>query len=360
MGGCVGAPKPEEMKGQEKMTPSNNSSNNNNNNNNKVGQNDKSVTANKTEDEKAKDEKAKDEKAKDDDLIDTGEEAADESELITLNEGIRDFYDIGNELGSGAYSVVYKATNKASGENVAIKCIDLCMIESEATPGVDPLLPLKREIKILKKIDHPNIIKLFEVFADEEKFYMVMELIPGEELFNLISTKGCFSENHARKLFRQIVVAVAYLHGQGIAHRDLKPENILIQGEGDNQIAKLADFGFAKYFKEDQMKTALGSPGYAAPELFVEESYKETVDMWSLGVILFVLLSGEPPFFGQNLKELTDKIIAADFTFNEPWEAISDEAKSLVCHLLVKDPAKRYTAAQCVDDPWVKGTNTES
>jgi len=320
---------------------------------------------NKANDEKPKGDEDKnkvdDEKQKDG-LVDTGEqEAPDDSDLITLNEGIKDFYDFEKEIGSGGYSVVYQGKNKSSGESVAIKCIDLCMIESEATAGVDPLLPLKREIKIMKKIDHPNIIKLFEVFADDEKFYMVMELIPGKELFQMVESQGAFSEKHASKIFRQVVCSVAYLHGQGIAHRDLKPENILIQGEGEKQIVKLADFGFAKYFKEDQMKTALGSPGYAAPELFIEDSYNESVDMWSLGVILFVLLSGNPPFYGDTIKELTDKIIAADFDFNDQiWESISEAAKSLVCHLLVKDPAKRYTAKQCEDDDWVKGLTTGS
>lgn len=290
---------------------------------------------------------------------DTDEEdqSGDEDEdLISLNEGIQDFYQFGKELGSGAYSVVLEARNKKTGEMVAVKCIDLNTLEVEATPGVDPLLPLKREIKIMKKVTHANVIRLFEVFVDEEKFYMVMELMPGEELFQRIERQGNYSEKQASRIFRQIVSAVKYLHEMGVAHRDLKPENLLVCGEGENEIVKLTDFGFAKYFLEDQLKTALGSPGYAAPELFTADQYDESVDMWSLGVICYVLLSGTPPFYGDTIKELTDKIVAAQFDFDDPcWDSVSDAAKDLICHLLVKDPKKRYTAQQTWENLWVQG-----
>eukprot|EP01102_Stenamoeba_stenopodia_P004597 TRINITY_DN148_c0_g1_i1.p1 TRINITY_DN148_c0_g1~~TRINITY_DN148_c0_g1_i1.p1 ORF type:complete len:607 (+),score=150.23 TRINITY_DN148_c0_g1_i1:330-2150(+) len=279
-----------------------------------------------------------------------------DEDLISLNEGIHDFYTFGRELGSGAYSIVYEAKNKKTGDVVAVKCIDLAILEAEATPGVDPLLPLKREIKIMKKVAHENVIRLFEVFVDEEKFYMVMELMPGEELFQRIERKGNYSEKQASRIFRQIVSAVRYLHEMGVAHRDLKPENILVCGEDENEVVKLLDFGFAKYFKEDQLKTALGSPGYAAPELFIAESYDESVDMWSLGVICYVLLSGTPPFYGETIKELTDKIVAAEFDFDDAlWDSVSEAAKDLICHLLVKDPKKRYTAQQCWENRWVQG-----
>jgi len=210
----------------------------------------------------------------------------------------------------------------------------------------------------MQKINHPHIIKLHKVFIDESgtNFYLVMELIPsGEELFSRISA-GQFKEPRASRVFRQLVSAVEYLHNMGIAHRDLKPENVLICGEGDNETIKLADFGFAKHFKEEQMKTALGSPAYAAPELFTEETYNEKVDLWSLGVILYLLLCGEPPFYGDTIKELTQRIVSAEYDFeSSAWDSVSDEAKDLVCHLLVNNPEKRYSAKEVKENLWVQG-----
>jgi len=131
---------------------------------------------------------------------------------------------------------------------------------------------------------------------------------------------------------------------------------VLVIGDEEHEEIKLGDFGFAKHFKDEQMKTALGSPAYAAPELFVEETYDEKVDMWSLGVILFLLLCGEPPFYGDTIKELTNKIVDCEFDFEAPtWEKVSEEARDLVCHLLVKDPKKRYSAKELKENLWVQG-----
>jgi len=261
-------------------------------------------------------------------------------------------------LGSPAYAAPELFIAEFYNEKVAVKCIDLNAIETD-TAGVDPLRPLKSEIKVMQKIDHPHIIKLYKVFIDEEgtKFYLVMELIPqGEELFTRITQKGCYTEVQASRIFRQLVSAVEYLHNLGIAHRDLKPENVLITGSGDNEFIKLADFGFAKHFKDEQMKTSLGSPAYAAPELFIAEFYNEKVDIWSLGVILYLLLSGEPPFYGATIRELTQRIVECDFDFNSSnWDNISEAAKDLVCHMLVKDPSKRYSAKELKENLWVQG-----
>jgi serine/threonine protein kinase len=287
------------------------------------------------------------------------EEEEEEEDLITIYEGIDEFYEMTEEvLGEGGYSIVKMAKDRATGEKVAVKIIDLDMIETD-TAGVDPMLPLKREISIMQKINHPNIIKLYKVFIEDDKFCMVLELMPGGcELFKCIEDGGAMPEETAKRIFRDLVSAVAYLHNMGVAHRDLKPENVLVHGGEGKETIKLADFGFAKHFKEEQMKTALGSPAYAAPELFIAEKYDEKVDMWSLGVILYLLLSGIPPFFGESVKELTDRIINCDFDFSDPvWEKVSEPAKDCVLHLLVKDPAKRYSAQQLLDTKWMQGRN---
>jgi len=288
----------------------------------------------------------------------------DEDGGLSIYEGIENDYDIEDvELGQGGTAIVKSGRDRATNEKVAVKIIDLAALESEATAGIDPMLPLKREISIMKRANHPHIIRLFKVYVDEEKFYIVMELMPGgEELFRRIEKNGEYTEKTASSIFRQLVSAVEYLHTYlGVAHRDLKPENVLVKGNDGNEIIKLADFGFAKHFKEEQMKTALGSPAYAAPELFTADSYDEAVDMWSLGVILYLLLSGTPSFFGDTIKELTDKIINADFDFEDSiWNSVSDEAKDVICKLLQKDPKKRLTAGELKENLWVQGMTAKT
>eukprot|EP01100_Stratorugosa_tubuloviscum_P011991 TRINITY_DN54_c0_g2_i1.p1 TRINITY_DN54_c0_g2~~TRINITY_DN54_c0_g2_i1.p1 ORF type:complete len:355 (+),score=180.86 TRINITY_DN54_c0_g2_i1:286-1350(+) len=284
------------------------------------------------------------------------------AEQISLHEGITDTYEFGRELGTGAYSIVHEARKKDTGEMFAVKTIDLQVLETEGAGADDPLQPIKREIVIMKKVDHPNIIKLYEIFSDDDvKMHMVMELMPNNvvDLFAKIDEKKTgYSEPHASHIFRQIVSAVEYLHSMGVAHRDLKPENLLISGDDGQELVKLTDFGFAKHFKGNQLVTSLGSPGYAAPELFTMDKYDEKVDVWSLGVICYVLLSGTPPFYGETLKELTERIIAAEFDFDDAcWETVSRAAKDLICHMLEKVPQKRYSAKQCADDPWTRGAH---
>eukprot|EP01103_Thecamoeba_quadrilineata_P004383 TRINITY_DN140_c0_g1_i2.p1 TRINITY_DN140_c0_g1~~TRINITY_DN140_c0_g1_i2.p1 ORF type:complete len:839 (+),score=298.40 TRINITY_DN140_c0_g1_i2:97-2517(+) len=276
---------------------------------------------------------------------------------IEIYEGLEENYELGKEIGSGGYSIVYEARDRVTDEMVAVKAIDMTVFE-ENNSNMDPLLPLKSEIRTMQRINHPNIVKFNKVFLDDEKFFIVMELMPScEELFQRVERLGNYEEAQACHVFVQLATAVEYLHNSlGIAHRDLKPENILMCGSGPEEHLKLADFGFAKHFKEEQMKTALGSPGYAAPELFTDDTYDEKVDMWSLGVILYLMLCGSPPFYGQTIKELTDKIISVDFDFNDScFDEVSEMAKDVICRLLIKDPKKRYSAQQLLDSEWMQG-----
>jgi len=184
-----------------------------------------------------------------------------------------------------------------------------------------------------------------------------MELVIGKELFDKIVEKGQYSEKDASNIVRQIVSAVEYLHQNGIAHRDLKPENLLSAGDDENEVIKIADFGFSKQFGEEKLVTSCGSPGYVAPEVLTSESYDKSVDMWSVGVIIYILLCGYPPFYADNAPALFKKIMDVKYDFEDPsWDDVSEAAKNLIRHLLVKDPSKRYTAKQCLNDPWVSGS----
>jgi len=255
---------------------------------------------------------------------------------------------MGRQLGSGAFSVVKEGIHKKDGSKVAIK-----VIQKTTVAGEDIKL-LRREITNLKTLDHPNILKLYEVYEDKQQFYLVMELVQGKELFDKIVERGQYSERDASHITRQFVSAIEYLHSKGIAHRDLKPENILSVGSGEKEVIKVADFGLSKNFGDEKMMTSCGSPGYVAPEVLECETYDKSVDMWSIGVILYILLVGYPPFYADSDPALFKKIMACDYSFGEGWDVVSESAKDLIKHLLVKDPKQRFNAGQALNHPWLK------
>jgi len=266
---------------------------------------------------------------------------------------IDEVYQFGEEIGKGGFSIVYRALRKKDKADFAIKCIPKKNVEG------DDIKLLRREIQIMKRLNHPNILKLYEVYENDEQFYLVMELVKGKELFDKIVERGMYSERDAANIIVQVVSAVQYLHEHGIAHRDLKPENLLSAGEGEKEIVKIADFGFSKSFAEEgeKLQTSCGSPGYVAPEILTAECYDKSVDMWSVGVIIYILLSGYPPFYADSAPALFKKIMDVKYDFDDSvWDDISDSAKDLIRNLLVKDPAKRFTAVQCLAHPWVRGS----
>jgi calcium/calmodulin-dependent protein kinase I len=214
---------------------------------------------------------------------------------------------------------------------------------------------IETEVCILKRIRHPNIIQLFEMYEMENKIYLVMELITGGELFDEIVGRGTFHERDAAKVVQKILKAIEYLHMMGIVHRDLKPENLLLSDRSKNPEVKISDFGLSKIFNETQlMRTACGTPGYVAPEVLKRQGYGNEVDMWSLGVITYILLCGYPPFFDQNNTELFKKIMSGRFQFDRPWwDNISDKAKDFIKKLLVLDPSQRWSASQALRHPFI-------
>jgi len=214
---------------------------------------------------------------------------------------------------------------------------------------------LEREIDIMKKLQHPNIIQLMEVIDTPQTLYLVLEFAGGGELFDAIVNKGQYSEPEAINIVKQILEAIQYIHDNGIAHRDLKPENLLLADSKDGkEFVKIADFGLSKDFGEEALQTSCGTPDYVAPEVLMGEPYDMAVDIWSIGVITYVLLCGFPPFYGDVQKELFDNIMSGNYDFPDPeWTDVSEEAKDFIKKILVVNPAKRMTAEEALQHPWI-------
>jgi calcium/calmodulin-dependent protein kinase I len=269
---------------------------------------------------------------------------------------ITKYYEIGGKLGTGSFAVVKQATRKADGKQFAIKIIKKSKLNAEE------LAVVHDEVEIMHKVDHPNCVKLFEMFETSKKLYMVLELLTGGELFDRIVAKGSYSEKEASALIRDISGAIKYLHSIGVVHRDLKPENLLYLSPKPDAPIKITDFGLAKIkgSSDTLMSTACGTPGYVAPEVLKNEPYDRAVDMWSLGVILYILLCGFPPFYHENTSQLYKQIKKGEYDFPDPyWTDISAEAKNLVSLLLTVNPKKRITAEGVLAHPWIVGQISE-
>ena len=217
---------------------------------------------------------------------------------------------------------------------------------------------ISKEINILKSLDHPNIIKVYEFYKTEKYIYIINELCTGGELFDKIVEVKYFSEDVARNIMRQLFSAVEYCHEKGVIHRDLKPENILIESseEKDRDFfhIKIIDFGTCEILKKNKLTEQIGTSFYIAPEV-LKNGYNEKCDLWSCGIILYILLCGSPPFYGKNEKEIFSKILEGNFTFKHKiWNKISYEGKNLVKKLLELNPDKRLSAKEALEDDWFK------
>ena len=270
---------------------------------------------------------------------------------------IEDFYIIEeNEiLGEGASAVVRKGIKKDNGETYAIKIID------KEQMGEVEIENLYNELKIMSLIDHPNIVRVYEYYECHGVVFIVMELMQGGELFDRIVEYEHYTEKQAAEAFRPIVDAVRYCHSLGIVHRDLKPENLLYTTQDENAMIKVSDFGFVKFLipkVQEQLFTACGTPSYVAPEIINSQGYDIKVDCWSLGVILYVMLCGFPPFYADDNDTLFKLIKESDFDFPSPyWDNVSDNAKDLIKNLLVVDSRKRLTTEEILKHPWLTQTN---
>eukprot|EP00928_Gymnodinium_smaydae_P018456 TRINITY_DN17022_c0_g2_i1.p1 TRINITY_DN17022_c0_g2~~TRINITY_DN17022_c0_g2_i1.p1 ORF type:complete len:507 (+),score=172.99 TRINITY_DN17022_c0_g2_i1:91-1611(+) len=273
------------------------------------------------------------------------------SNFIIDNPGkISDFYELDKKkLGEGSYGAVYKARNKDTQSIRAVKTI--------AKDQMKNVERFKQEIAIMMMMDHPNIIKLYETFADRKLIYLVMELCVGGELFDRIIDVGHFTEVQAAIIMQQIIRAIYYMHENHVCHRDLKPENFIFMTKEpiEKNLLKIIDFGLSCSFKPDQvLTTKAGTPYYVAPQVLAGK-YDQLSDMWSCGVIMYVLLCGYPPFFGDSDAEVLSKVRLGNFSFNTTdWKNVSEDAKNLIRMLLKMNSRDRYTAEQALNHEWIK------
>lgn len=261
-------------------------------------------------------------------------------------------YEVKEVLGTGAFATVKRAVKKSDKSEYAIKIIDKKKLDKTE------LAVINDEVDIMRKVNHPHCVRMYDLFDTKKKLYMVLELLKGGELFDRIIKQKHFSETQAAAVVASIAAALQYLHSIGIVHRDLKPENLLYATSEPDSIIKLTDFGLAAITAKSTMITACGTPGYVAPEILSGDPYGPEVDLWSLGVILYVLLCGYPPFYNQDTQQLYRSIKLAKYEFASPyWDDISDSAKNLITRLLTVDPAKRATPADVLAHPWITGKN---
>jgi len=268
----------------------------------------------------------------------------------------KDCYQQFEVIGKGSYGTVYRV-RKIGDED----CVDYAAKVMKLSDfKKSDVKHIKEEISIMKQLNHPDIMQLIDVFETKKKIVLIMQCCYGGHLLDRITRTTQYSEQIAAKIVYRMAKVLKYLHGKGITHRDLKPENILFVNKQENSPIKVVDFGLAKYCangpKGMMMKTPCGTPTYVAPEVLLRNGYGSQVDMWSLGVILYVLLSGYPPFYGSTLPKLIMRIKKADYDFNIPiFKSISKEAKAVIAGLLKSDPKQRLTPEQLLNIPWVCG-----
>ncbi|KAI8637569.1 kinase-like domain-containing protein [Parasitella parasitica] len=302
-------------------------------------------------------------------------------------EGLEDRYDLIKKLGEGAFSNVYEAIDKKTGQHVSIKIVrklELSQIQKAS---------VLKEGQIMRTLNHPSIIKMLAFIETKDYFFLVLELMNGGEIFHQIVQLTYFSEDLARHCIKQIAEGIRYLHEErGVVHRDIKPENILFEsipfmerktsplptqpededepkedegefvpslGGGGIGRVKIADFGLSKVVWDKQTMTPCGTVGYTAPEIVNDMRYSKSVDMWALGCVLYTMLCGFPPFYDESISTLTKKVAKGQYTFLSPWwDHISVDAKHLIQHLLDINPKKRYTIDQFLAHPWINRQDT--
>ncbi|XP_030272963.1 calcium/calmodulin-dependent protein kinase (CaM kinase) II beta 1 isoform X23 [Sparus aurata] len=261
-----------------------------------------------------------------------------------------DEYQLYEELGKGAFSVVRRCVKLCTGQEYAAKIINTKKLSARDHQK------LEREARICRLLKHPNIVRLHDSISEEGFHYLLFDLVTGGELFEDIVAREYYSEADASHCIQQILEAVLHCHQMGVVHRDLKPENLLLASKCKNAAVKLADFGLAIEVQGDQQAWFgfAGTPGYLSPEVLRKEAYGKPVDIWACGVILYILLVGYPPFWDEDQHKLYQQIKAGAYDFPSPeWDTVTPEAKNLINQMLTINPAKRITAQEALKHPWV-------
>uniref|UniRef100_A0A7M4F1F9 calcium/calmodulin-dependent protein kinase n=1 Tax=Crocodylus porosus TaxID=8502 RepID=A0A7M4F1F9_CROPO len=259
-------------------------------------------------------------------------------------------YQLFEELGKGAFSIVRRCVKVLSGQEYAAKIINTKKLSARDHQK------LEREARICRLLKHPNIVRLHDSISEEAHHYLIFDLVTGGELFEDIVAREYYSEADASHCIQQILEAVLHCHQMGVVHRDLKPENLLLASKLKGAAVKLADFGLAIEVEGDQQAWFgfAGTPGYLSPEVLRKDPYGKAVDLWACGVILYILLVGYPPFWDEDQHRLYQQIKAGAYDFPSPeWDTVTPEAKDLINKMLTINPSKRITAAEALKHPWI-------
>ncbi|CAK91783.1 unnamed protein product (macronuclear) [Paramecium tetraurelia] len=273
---------------------------------------------------------------------------------VNSKKNINESYLIKEMIGQGGFGKVYKVVHKQTG---MIRAVKMILKEKMKQEDEERLL---EETAILMDIDHPNIVKLYEIFSDTYSYYLVSEYCEGGELFQKIKLVSILTEKEIANFMKQILSAVSYCHQKGIVHRDLKPENILFDQKHDQASIKIIDFGAsAKLQNCEKLQKRIGTPFYVAPEV-LDANYDEKSDIWSLGVILYILLSGYPPFMGTNEQEVLIKVKKGEYSFDpNDWGKVSNTGKDLIRRMLLYNPTNRISAADALNHEWIKNNKAK-
>ncbi|CAN7010450.1 unnamed protein product [Brassica rapa subsp. trilocularis] len=274
-----------------------------------------------------------------------------ESVLQRKTENFKEFYSLGRKLGQGQFGTTFLCVEKGTGKEYACKSISKRKLLTD-----EDVEDVRREIQIMHHLaGHPNVISIKGAYEDVVAVHLVMELCSGGELFDRIIQRGHYTERKAAELARTIVGVLETCHSLGVMHRDLKPENFLFVSKEEDSLLKTIDFGLSMFFKPDEIFTdVVGSPYYVAPEV-LRKRYGSESDVWSAGVIVYILLSGVPPFWAETEQGIFEQVLHGDLDFSsDPWPSISEGAKDLVQKMLVRDPKRRLTAHQVLCHPWVQ------
>ncbi|KAK2971316.1 hypothetical protein RJ640_001342 [Escallonia rubra] len=274
-----------------------------------------------------------------------------DSVLQTRTGNLKEFFSLGKKLGQGQFGVTFLCVEKATGKEYACKSIAKRKLLTD-----EDVEDVRREIQIMHHLaGNPNVIAIKGAYEDAIAVHVVMELCAGGELFDRIIQRGHYTERKAAELTRTIVGVVEACHSLGVMHRDLKPENFLLVDQKEDSLLKTIDFGLSVFFKPgEKFNDVVGSPYYVAPEV-LRKRYGPEADVWSAGVIVYILLSGVPPFWAESEQGIFEQVLHGDLDFeSDPWPTISDSAKDLVRRMLVRDPKRRLTAHEVLCHPWVQ------
>ncbi|XP_037081557.1 death-associated protein kinase 2-like [Pollicipes pollicipes] len=263
------------------------------------------------------------------------------------------FYDVFEDIGTGQHAVVRRCREKSTAAEYAAKFIRKRRVASSRR-GV-PLADIEQEVQLLLQMSHDNVISVHQVFNNDVFVILVLELVRGGELFEFVTDKDHVSEAEAALFIKQILLGLEHMHSKSIAHLDLKPENVMLLSKNRAQL-KLIDFGLSRKIDPNkEERHMLGTPEFVAPEIVNYEPLGLACDLWALGVITYILLSGASPFLGDTQQETFANIVACDYCFDDEYfSGTSESAKDFISRLFVTDPRRRATVRECLDHPWIQ------